>query len=96
LIRLFAILKGIVVIAQGLFRLQVFMLPLQAGGARPGDEPNPAFAVDHLPFLVGVVEFDLAGPGDFQSAHFVKWNSLGPKTMGCAVGVELDVDFHGG
>ena len=58
------------------------LLPLQAGRAGLGDEPNFAFAVDHLPFLVGVVKFDVAGPGDFQVAKFMQRKSLGPKTMG--------------
>jgi len=44
--------------------------------------------------LSGVVEFDIAGPGDFEPAKFVERNSLSPKTKGCAVGVELNVDVH--
>ena len=51
-----------------LIRLQVVIFPLQASGAGHGDEPGPAFPVDYLPFLVCMVEFDLAGPGDFQVA----------------------------
>ena len=43
----------------GLFRLQVLLFPLQATGAKPGDKANLAFPVDYLPFLVGVVEFDV-------------------------------------
>jgi hypothetical protein len=44
--------------------------------------------------LSGVVEFDVGGPGDFEPAKFMKRNGLGPKTMGCALGVELNGDFH--
>ena len=55
----------------GLFRLQVLLFPLQATGAKPGDKANLAFPVDYLPFLVGVVEFDIAGPGDFKPAEFM-------------------------
>jgi hypothetical protein len=47
-----------------------------------------AFSVDHLPFLVGVIEFDACGAVDFQLANFMKCNSLSSKTKGCAVGVE--------
>ena len=51
-------------VLSGLFRLQVLVFPLQAGSAGLGDEPDPAFPVDHLPLLSGVVEFDATGPGD--------------------------------
>ncbi len=34
------------------------------------------------------------GAVDFHPAKFVKRHSLGPKTMGCAVGVELNLDAH--
>jgi len=53
------------------FRLEVRLLPLQASGAGLGDEPHPALLVDYLPMLSGVVEFDIAGPGDFESAEFM-------------------------
>ena len=38
--------------------LQVLVLPFQASGTGPGEEPDPAFPVDDLPLLSGVVEFD--------------------------------------
>ena len=78
-----------------LFWLQVFLFPLQVSG-RSGlcDEPDPAFSVDHLPFLIGVIEFDVAGAVDFQPANFVERNGLGPETKGCAVRVELDAGVH--
>ena len=47
------------------------MLPLQTGGAVSGNESDPAFPVDYLPMLRQVVEFDVAGPGDFEMAEFV-------------------------
>ncbi len=54
-----------------------------------------AFPVLHLPLLGGVVEFDVRGAGDFEPTEFMKRNSLGPKTKGCAVGVELNgVSVH--
>jgi len=46
--------------------------------------------------LSGVVEFDVAGPRDFQVAKFVKWKSLGPKTECSAVWVELYICRHVG
>ena len=70
------------------------MLPLQTSSTGFGKKPGPAFPVDHLPFLIGVVEFDVGGPGNFEPAEFVEWNSLGPKAKGCAVGVELNGSFH--
>jgi hypothetical protein len=51
--------------------LQIHIFPLQAGGSGPGNEPNPAPAVDYLPILVGVVEFDVGGPMDFKPAEFM-------------------------
>jgi len=53
------------------FRLQVSLLPFQAGGTGPGEEADFASLVLHFPMLTGVVEFDLAGPGDFQVAKFM-------------------------
>ena len=47
------------------------MLPLQTGRSGPGEEAKLASPVDYLPFLVGVVEFDVAGPVDFKSAEFM-------------------------
>jgi hypothetical protein len=38
--------------------------------------------------LRGVVEFDVGGAVNFQPANFMKRQNLGPKTKGCAVGVE--------
>lgn len=52
--------------------MQVVVFPLQTGGSGSGDEPDPAFAVPYLPFLVGVIEFDVTGPGDFEPAKFMK------------------------
>ena len=54
-----------------LIRLQVGLLPLQAGRPGFGDEPDFASPVLHLPMLRGVVEFDVAGPGDFKPADFM-------------------------
>ena len=51
--------------------LQVDLLPLQACTTRPGDEPDLAFSVNYLPMLRGVVEFDVAGPGDLKLADFM-------------------------
>jgi hypothetical protein len=53
----------------GSIRLQVLVFPLQASGSGFGDEPDPAFPVDYLPFLVGVVEFDVGGAVNFQPAQ---------------------------
>ena len=61
------------------------MLPFQASGSGSGEEPDPAFPVDYLPLLMGVVEFDVGGAVDFQRAKFVKRDCLGPKTVSCAV-----------
>ena len=47
------------------------MLPLQASGSGPGDEPELASAVLYLPMLRLVVEFDIAGPGDLKPAEFM-------------------------
>jgi hypothetical protein len=38
--------------------------------------------------LSGVVEFDVAGSGDFKPAEFMQRENFGPKTNGCTVGVE--------
>ena len=57
--------------ADRLLRLQVLLLPLQAGGSGPGDEANLAFPVLHFPILSGVVEFDVGGPVDFKPAEFM-------------------------
>ncbi len=46
--------------------------------------------------LRSVVEFDVGGAVDLQPAEFMERNSLGPKTMGRSVGVELDGNVHGG
>jgi hypothetical protein len=54
-----------------LIRLQVGLLPLQTDGAGPGNEPDFASAVFDFPMLRGVVEFDLAGPGDLQPAKLM-------------------------
>jgi len=54
-----------------LIRLQALFLPLQTGGSSFGDEPDPASPVLHFPLLGGVVEFDVAGPGDFKPAEFM-------------------------
>ncbi len=48
------------------------MLPFQAGGTGLGEEPDLAASVDYLPMLSGVVEFDMARPGDFQPAKFME------------------------
>ncbi len=72
------------------------MLPLQACGPGLGEEADSAFLVLDFPLLSGVVEFDVAGALDFEPAKFTKRDGVGPKAMGCAVGVEvdLDVDVH--
>ena len=77
-------------------RVQVSLLPLQAGGAGLGEEPDFAFPVDHLPLLRGVVEFDIGGAVDFKLTEFMERNSLGPKTKGGSIGVELKGGVHGG
>ncbi len=71
------------------------MFPVQTGGTGPGEKPDPAFPVNYLPVLLRVVELDGAGPGDFQPANVVKGNGVSPKTKGCAIGVELNVNVHG-
>ena len=58
-------------IAQGLFRLEILVLPLQAGRTGPGNIPNLASPVLNFPMLRGVGEFDRAGPGDFEPAKIV-------------------------
>ena len=54
-----------------LIRLQVGLLPLQAGRSGLGDEPDLASPVLYLPMLRSVVEFDVAGPGDLKLAEFM-------------------------
>jgi hypothetical protein len=71
-----------------LIRLQVLFLPLQAGRSGPGDEPDLASAVLHFPLLRGVVEFDVAGSGDFKPTEFMQRESLGPKTIGGSIEFE--------
>ena len=71
------------------------LLPLQTDGSGPGKEPDLALAIDYLPLLSGVVEFDVGGAVDFKPAEFMERNSLGPKTMSCAVGVKRDLEVHG-
>ena len=56
---------------RGLIRLQVGLLPLQTSSAGLGDEPDLASAVPYLPLLRGVVEFEVAGPGDFKAAKLM-------------------------
>ncbi len=68
--------------------LKVLLFPFQASISGPGEEPDLIFPVDYFPMLRGVVEFDVAGAVDLQPAEFMERNSLGPKTKGCAVGVE--------
>ncbi len=65
----------------GLIKLQVRLFPTQASGAGLGNEPNLASAVPDFPTLRGVVEFDLAGPADFEPAKFMQGDGIGPKTM---------------
>ena len=52
-------------------RLQVLVLPMEAGGTGPGDEPDPAFRVLHFPMLRGVVEFEVAGTVNFKLAKLM-------------------------
>ena len=47
------------------------MLPFQTGGSGPGDEPDLVSAVLHFPMLSAVIEFDVAGSGDFKPAEFM-------------------------
>ncbi len=47
------------------------MLPLQARSTRLGDKPDFVLPVLHFPMLRGVVEFDVAGPGDLKPAEFM-------------------------
>jgi hypothetical protein len=53
------------------FRLQVLLFPLQASRTGFGEEPDLAFPVDYLPLLRVVVEFNSAGPGDFELAKLM-------------------------
>jgi len=53
-----------------LIRLQVLLFPPQAGRPGLGDEPDLPSAVIYLLMLSRVVEFDVAGPGDFKPAEF--------------------------
>jgi hypothetical protein len=76
--------------------LQVLFLPLQAGRSGPGEEAYIAFAVDYLPLLRGVVEFDVAGSGDFKPAEFMQRENFGPETLSGFFGFECDLDVHGG
>jgi hypothetical protein len=47
------------------------LFPLQTSGSGLGEEAKLASPVDYLPFLVGVVEFDVARPVDFKPAEFM-------------------------
>ena len=53
------------------FRLQVLLFPLQAGRPGFGEEADLVFLVFDFPLLGCVVEFDRAGPGDFEPAEFM-------------------------
>jgi hypothetical protein len=55
-----------------LFKLQVLVFPLKAGGSGLGNEPNLASPVLDFPMLSAVVEFDVAGPGDFELPKFMQ------------------------
>jgi hypothetical protein len=52
--------------------LHVLLFPLQASRTGYGKEPEPASPVDSLPMLRGMVEFESAGPGDFDSAKLMQ------------------------
>ena len=51
--------------------LQVNLLPLQENCSGPGKEADLAFPVANLPLFRGVVEFDVAGPGDLKPSKFM-------------------------
>ena len=71
------------------------MLPLQTGGSGLGEETNMASPVLYLPLLRGVVEFDVAGPGDLKPAKFVSWQSFSPEALSGSFCGKRDVDVHG-
>jgi len=54
-----------------LIGLQILVFPFEASSTGLGDEPNPAFPVNNLPMLRDVVEFDGAGPSDFEPPEFI-------------------------
>jgi hypothetical protein len=51
--------------------LQILLFPLQTSGSTPGEEGSLASAVFYFPILSSVVEFDVAGPGDFKPPEFM-------------------------
>jgi hypothetical protein len=51
--------------------LQVLLFPLQTSGSGFGEVAHVASPVLYLPLLRGVVEFDVAGPGDLKPADFM-------------------------
>ena len=51
--------------------VKVLLFPFKASSSGLGDKPDLASPVLHLPMLRGVVEFDVAGPGDFEPAQFM-------------------------
>jgi hypothetical protein len=54
-----------------LLRLQVLLFPFQASRSGSGNKPDPASPVLHFPLLSAVVEFEVAGAGDFELAKFM-------------------------
>jgi hypothetical protein len=70
------------------------LFPLQASGSGPGEELDLTFPVDYFPLLIGVVEFDTAGPGDLESAEFMQRENFGPEALSGSIEFEEDLDVH--
>ena len=49
---------------------------------------DPAAPVLYFPLLVGVVEFDVAGPMDFKLAKFMERDNFGPEALSSSIGFE--------
>jgi len=48
-----------------------FAVPIQTGNTGFGNEPDFVSPVLHFPMLRGVVEFEVASPGDLEPAQFM-------------------------
>jgi len=75
-------------------RLQVLLLPFQAGG--PGNKPGPPSAVFDFPMLRAVVELDVGCPVDFKPAECTQGENIGPEALSGSIGVELYRGVHVG
>ena len=53
-----------------------------------------AFPALHFPLLSAVVEFDVAGSGDFKPAEFMQRDNFCPKALSGSVGVKRYCGVH--